>query len=137
MRWHKLSFFAHLFLALLVLGLTLGATLHLLIDYWVAAPPGNTVRKIHTITGFALTVWVGIQIIGGMAARGIQFFTWVSPQLCNVVKKLHIYSSYLVLIAAKLDYLIINFDDDMFDPTFFAFLAADIVSLMIYIWLKC
>jgi len=30
MRWHKFSFYAHVFLALVVIGLTLGATLPVL-----------------------------------------------------------------------------------------------------------
>lgn len=32
MRWHKFSFFAHVFLALVVIGLTLGSTLPIIIN---------------------------------------------------------------------------------------------------------
>jgi hypothetical protein len=33
LRWHKYSFYAHVFLALIVIGLTLGATINVLVDY--------------------------------------------------------------------------------------------------------
>jgi len=32
MRWHKYSFYAHVFLSLIVIGLTLAGTIHVMVD---------------------------------------------------------------------------------------------------------
>jgi hypothetical protein len=110
LRWTKYSFFAHLFLTLIVIGLSLGASIHLLIDYWLNPPNGNYVLKIHMVAGFVMVIWLAVEFITGVMARLIQFPEWVSPNLSYWIKRIHIVLSYGVMLIAKFNYLIIQFE---------------------------
>jgi len=60
MRWHKFSFYAHVFLALTVIGLTLGATIPLLVDKGVNYDAKSVLQKTHNYTGSTVVIWLGV-----------------------------------------------------------------------------
>ena len=111
MRWHKFSFYAHVFFALVVIGLTLGATVHVLVDVGVEYESDEDIQKMHNYAGLIVTIWLGIEIVTGILARVIQYSTKISPNICIWTKRIHHISSYLLMIAAKFNYLNIKFLD--------------------------
>lgn len=111
MRWHKFSFYAHVFLALIVIGLTLGAAIPVIIDQGLYAGEGETLQNMHDYAGLVVVCWLGIQMITGILARVVQYSTNVSPNVCYWIKRTHYISSYLLMICAKFNYLNIQFID--------------------------
>ena len=112
LRWHKYSFYAHVFLALIVIGLTLGATINVLVDYGLNYETDeSTLQKTHNTAGLIVTIWLGLQIITGILARVIQYSPKVGTNFCIWTKRLHMISSYLIMILAKFNYLNIQFLD--------------------------
>lgn len=111
MRWHKYSFYAHVFLALIVIGLTLGASLPVLISEGVDYEADDDLQKMHNIAGLIVVIWLALEIVSGILARVIQYSSKVSPSVCKWTKRLHYISSYLIMILAKFNYLNIKFED--------------------------
>jgi hypothetical protein len=109
LRWTKYSFFAHLFLALIVIGLSLGGSIHLLMEYWINPPNGDYLLKVHMVAGFVMLVWLGAELVTGVMARLVQFPAFVNPNQSYWTKRIHIVLSYGVMLVAKFNYLLIQF----------------------------
>lgn len=60
MRWHKFSFYAHVILALIVIGLTLGATLPVLINAGLEYEAESSLQKMHNYAGLIVIIWLGV-----------------------------------------------------------------------------
>lgn len=58
MRWHKFSFYGHVFLALLVIGLTLGASIPMIIE--VGLDGDDPLVQMHSYTGLVVVIWLGV-----------------------------------------------------------------------------
>jgi len=58
MRWQKFSFYGHLILVGIVIGLTLGATLPVLFNSGVASK--NELQKVHNYAGLVVVIWLGV-----------------------------------------------------------------------------
>ena len=109
-RWHKYSSYIHAILALLVVGLTLGASIPLLKqNFLINQNARYQFVNVHRVTGFIVVLWMGFQLILGIFSRVIQFFPIVKPIVCLWVKRFHLISGYLLMIGAKFNYLNIKF----------------------------
>ena len=109
MRCNKFSFYAHVILALIVIGLTLAATLPVLINAGLEYEADSSLQKMHNYAGLIVVIWLGVQIVTGVLARVIQYSAQVSTNICILTKRIHQISSYLLMIAAKFNYLNIKF----------------------------
>jgi len=58
MRWQKFSFYGHLILVGIVIGLTLAASLPVLIDSGVGYLANNDLQKIHNYAGLVVVIWL-------------------------------------------------------------------------------
>jgi hypothetical protein len=106
-------------------------------DYWINAPNEDYLLKIHMVAGFVMLVWLGVEFITGAMARLVQFPEFINPDLSYWTKRIHIVLSYGVMLVAKFNYLMIQFvKNEELNSTFFLFLAGDLASLAIYLWIK-
>jgi hypothetical protein len=79
LRWSKYSFYLHLLLALVIVGLTLAGTISF-IQSWLpnaslikaTDKPRRKLQKIHNWVGFILVCSLGLQIITGIISRFIK-----------------------------------------------------------------
>ena len=67
---------------------------------------------MHNYAGLVVVIWLGVEIVTGIFARIIQYSTKVSTNVCIWTKRFHHISSYLLMIAAKFNYLNIKFSED-------------------------
>jgi len=137
LRWHKFSFYAHVFLALVVIGLTLGSTIPVLVNAGVYYQTDDqTLMYIHNYTGLIVTFWLFIEIVTGILARVVQYSTKINPNVSIRIKKIHHVCSYIVMVATKFNYLNQNINGNQVLGLFYVLLAFDIVFFIIYLLIK-
>jgi len=108
-KWHKYSFYLHAVLGLIIIGLTLAGTLHVLFEVGISYGPTKPFQTIHNIGGLIVVIWLSVQLITGVVSRIIQYSGKTSPNFCKWTKRIHQYSSYMVMILAKFEYMIISY----------------------------
>jgi hypothetical protein len=108
-KWCKYTFYWHLLLATGVIFLTLLSTIHILMDDWLSPNEDFKIQKVHNIAGLAVTIWLGVQIVTGIAARVVQTLPSIKTNTCVLIKRIHYVSSYLLMLVSKFNYLNIKF----------------------------
>lgn len=136
LRWSSYSFYIHLFIALTVILFTLLGTVHILVDAWITPNDSNELQKIHNIVGVILVFWIGLQIITGTLTRLAKRSDKISPKLCIWIRKIHMISSYTIMLMSKYNYIGIKFVKGKFKPKFILYLSIDLVFLGIYLMIK-
>lgn len=91
---------------------------------------------MHSVAGFIVVIWLGLQIFSGILARVIQYSPKVGTKACIWIKRFHYISSYLLMITAKFEYLNIKFVEGEFEGSFVILLIIDILFLIIYLLIK-
>lgn len=91
---------------------------------------------MHSVAGFIVVVWLGLQILSGILARVIQYSSKVGTNACIWIKRFHYISSYLLMITAKFEYLNIKFVEGEFEGSFVILLIIDILFLIVYLLIK-
>lgn len=109
MRWYKYSFYFHLLFATAVITLTLLSTINILVKDWVTPNDFIEIQKIHNIVGLAVVIGLGLQVLSGLLSRVSQYFPHLRVSTCVYIKIFHQYSGYLMMIAAKFDYLNVKY----------------------------
>jgi hypothetical protein len=100
-KWYKYSFYIHTVLGLLIIGLTLAGTLHVLFEVGISYGSTKKYQILHNTLGLVVVVWLGVQLITGIISRIIQYSPIFSPTTIKWTKKIHQISSYLIMILAK------------------------------------
>jgi len=120
-----------------VIGLTLGATIPVLMNSFLFKSTDKIIMKAHKVAGFMVVIWLGIQIVTGIVSRVIQYSDTVKPNVVKAVKILHNASGYLLMLLAKFNYLNTRFDKNgNAETSFILLLIADIALIIIYVWIK-
>ena len=135
MKWYKYSFYLHAILGMTIIGLTLAGTLHVLFELGISYGPTKRFQTIHNIGGLIVVIWLALQLITGIVSRTIQYSGKTSPNFCKWTKRIHQYSSYLVMVLAKFEYLIINYRRKKW-LEISGYIVFDIISIGLYLWLK-
>lgn len=135
MRWNKYSFYLHVLLAIAVITLTLLSTIHILVDDWVTPNDFIEIQKIHNIAGLAIVIGLGLQVFSGLLSRVAQYSPRLRMSTCIYVKKFHQFYGYLMMLAAKFDYLNIKYYRGKYDE-FTYYLIIEFLCLLIYLWVK-
>jgi hypothetical protein len=91
---------------------------------------------IHNIVGLVLVCWIGLQLITGILTRLSKRSSRLNPNLCILIRRIHMISSYLIMFMSKYNYLGIKFVKGTFKPKFLIYLSIDLAFLAIYILLK-
>ncbi len=74
LRWFRYSYYIHVFLGLVVIGLTLAASIpQLQFNFLVDPNQPSLLVNVHRVVGFIVCVCLGLQIICGVFARFAQF----------------------------------------------------------------
>jgi hypothetical protein len=124
-RWQKYTFYMHAFMGLLIIGLTLGASIPALENNtFLYSEMSSDIRKIHNLAGFMVTVWIGFQLLFGILSRVIQYSSKAPPNIVKAFKIVHIISGYLLMVLAKLTYLISEWRKYELQATFILLIAA-------------
>jgi hypothetical protein len=135
-KWFKYSFIIHLILSLIIIVLTLLGTLHVILDAGIYVDTNNKPHQFaHNLTGFIVTIWLGVEVITGILSRVIQYFYKVNTNVCVWTKRVHLFSSYFIIFIAKCSYLAMYF----YKGKYFLFvllLIIDIKCIALYLWLK-
>jgi hypothetical protein len=108
-KWCKYTFYWHLIMALGVITLTLFSTIHILVDDWLSPNENFKIQKVHNIAGLAITIWLSVQVVTGVAARVAQSMPRLRTNTCIWVKRVHHISGYLLMLVSKFNYLNIKF----------------------------
>ena len=99
----------HALMGLLIIGLTLGASIPALQNNtFLFTEKTPYIIKAHKVAGFMVTVWIGFQLIVGILSRVIQYSSKIHPNAVKAFKLVHQISGYLLMILAKFNYLIIK-----------------------------
>ena len=134
-KWCKYTFYIHVFLALIVIGLTLLSTIHILVDDWLSPNENFKIQKIHNIAGLAVTIWLALQMISGILARMIQYSPKVNTNVCVWIKRFHHISSYLIMLISKFNYLNVKFMKGKY-VEFIEYFLIELLFLAVYLWIK-
>ncbi len=125
LRWQRYTFYMHAFMGLLIIGLTLGATIPALENNkFLYSSRTPEIQKVHNVAGFMVTVWLGFQLLTGILSRVIQYSSKIHPNIVKAFKIVHILSGYLLMVLAKFTYLIIKWKRYELQASFILLLAA-------------
>lgn len=106
LRWFRFSYYIHVFLALVVVGLTLAAAIpQLQFNFLVDPNQPFLLVNVHRVVGFVVCIWLGLQMIGGVFSRVVQFSEIVPPHFNIYVKRSHYVSGYIIMLLSKFNYL--------------------------------
>lgn len=101
LKWNKYAFYMHLLLSITIIVLTLFSTIPILLDVWITPDEDWKLQKVHNIAGLTIVIWLGVQIITGVAARVAQALPSVKTNTCILIKRIHYVSSYLLMLLSK------------------------------------
>jgi hypothetical protein len=122
-------------MALGVITLTLFSTIHILVDDWLSPNENFKIQKVHNIAGLAITIWLSVQVVTGVAARVAQSMPQLRTNTCIWVKRVHQISGYLLMLVSKFNYLNIKFMKGKY-LEFAEYFVLEIIFLAIYLWIK-
>lgn len=104
-------------------------------DDWLSPNENFKIQKVHNIAGLAITIWLSLQIVTGILARIVQSRPGVRTNTCVLVKRVHLISSYLLMLVSKFNYLNIKFMKGKY-LEFVEYFLIEIIFLAIYLWIK-
>ena len=111
----KYSFYLHVLLGIGVITITLFSTIHILLDAWIYPGDNILIQRIHNIAGLVVVIWLGVQVISGIVARTTLYSKSLSQSSCILIRKIHIYLGYMIMLIAKFDYLNVRFFKGKYD----------------------
>ena len=108
-RWSKYSYWIHLLLGIVIIILTLIATIDyikLFVPYISeSVPEQQEFMYYHRLVGFILVCGMGLQIITGFLSRFIKQSAIINPHLCIWIRRVHMFSSIGITLLGKCNYL--------------------------------
>jgi hypothetical protein len=134
-KWHKYSYYIHAIIGLVIVGLTLAGTLHVLFDVGIGYNPTKRFQILHNTVGLIVVIWLSFQLITGVFSRILFYSDKVHANLLIWSKRSHYISGFLIMALAKFEYSIIFYRRKKYGDIL-AFLLFDCICVAIYCWVK-